>query len=160
MSALHAHRHLHPHPRGKAHHHPFLKRSARGRPPGNTAHEHRVWRGWLPPPTEAASPRIKRLWRAVHSWWPRIGSLGIYARRKIAGSIRWSEHSWGDAWDVTDAETVKENRYSDQLKDVLRWLGGAAVTARLKITRIIQGDASHKNHAHVDVDPDHEGTPP
>lgn len=164
MSKEHAHRHVHPHPRGKSHHHAFTHRATRGRPQGTTAHEHRVWRGWIAKPLESATTGIKRVWYEVHAWWPRIGSLGIYNRRKIAGSSSWSEHAWADAWDVTDAETVNNNRYSTQMREVVAYLNSSATKARLKITRVIAGilgASDHDNHAHVDVDPDHTGqTPP
>lgn len=98
------------------------------------------------------------MWQAVYMWFPRAVNLGIYNRRQIAGSSRWSEHAWADAWDVSDEESVKENRPSEYLKDIVTFLRKR--TSDLRITRLIFDDPSHQNHCHVDVDPDHEGTPP
>ena len=42
--------------------------------------------------------------------------------------------------------------------DVNRWLN--ANQGKFDITRVLWREANHYDHLHVDLDPDHSGTPP
>lgn len=152
----HSHRHLHPHPRGRRHHHPFVRK---GKRPSRFAHEHPIGISYgRQRPPSPSTRRVKRLWRAVYTWFPHAVNLGIFACRKIAGSDRFSEHAWFDAWDVASpksAKTLKPDGYLDAIVSHIRRVGDRF------ITRIIYRDGgAHESHAHVDVDPDHRGMPP
>ena len=94
--------------------------------------------------------RVKDL---VHELWtefPQLESWGIYNCRKIDGSSRWSEHSWGDAIDPHSGTT-----YMDR---AVAW--GKRNAERLHITRILWRVSGHWDHSHWDMDPDHSSTPP
>lgn len=152
MSAQHEHPHDHPHKAGRNHHHQHrhphlptpkeLKASGLG--------HHHFSKG--PAPTGTA--RVKKVWRWVYGWCPKGTTLGVWNCRKIAGSTKWSEHAWGDALDFTHPG------YPESLMPVKRAL--MARKGRFDITRVIGPDnnSAHHNHLHIDVDPDHFGTPP
>ena len=49
-------------------------------------------------------------------------------------------------------------RVMDYGDDVNRWLN--ANQGKFDITRVLWREANHYDHLHVDLDPDHSGTPP
>lgn len=153
----HAHRHNHLLPRRGGHHHRYPKRLRKGRPADKNAHPHRVtvMFGRTKPPT-TGTKRVKRVWRAIYSWFPHAASLGIFNCRRISGSSSWSQHAWADALDISSPDSLKTGRptpYLDAIVAYVRNLGPW-------ITRVIYRDGAHQNHAHIDVEPDQVGTPP
>lgn len=79
--------------------------------------------------------------------------LGTWNRRKIAGTDRWSQHAWGNAWDIG----VRDRGTGDRLYDFLRRRGDVSVVCW-------QGDGGcttyHGTHIHVAGNPRKYGTPP
>lgn len=158
MAKHHPHRHVHPHRKGSHHHHPH--RTPHPRQPSELAHHHPITKlGGRPAPPSTATSRVKAVWRFVYTWFPHAATLGIYNCRKIAGSSSWSEHAWADAWDITDHDTSasgKPSNYMDAIVAAIRHRQG-----ELHVTRVLWRDGGvHDRHAHVDLDPDHGGSPP
>lgn len=154
MAAHHDHPHAHPHPKGKHHHHWHVRHPEA---PSPRAHHHPMHRG-RPKPPRPSTARVRAVWRFVHRWFPQAASLGVYNCRKIAGSSRWSQHAWGDAWDMTTPGAVKKGTPTPALRAMVKAVRDHA--GQLHVTRVIFGDDAHQNHAHVDVDPERTGTPP
>lgn len=124
------------------------------------AHHHPITKlGGRPAPPSTATSRVKAVWRFVFTWFPQAASLGVYNCRPISGSTKWSEHAWADALDLTDPETAKTGKpspYTDQVVAAIRHRAD-----QLHVTRVLWRDGgAHDRHAHVDLDPDHSGTPP
>lgn len=93
-------------------------------------------------------------------------SLGIYNRRFIAGTTRWSQHAWGNAWDIgvaglwvpfasAGSGTAAQKRL-DEVYDYLIELRSQGVP----IGTIIWRKSAHWNHIHVEGIPKKVGTPP
>lgn len=80
--------------------------------------------------------------------------LGVYNRRPIAGTSTWSQHAWGNAWDIG----VKGPKLmGDQLVDYLRTEDRAG---RLSVGTILWQVKDHFDHVHVEGDPKKTGVPP
>jgi hypothetical protein len=106
----------------------------------------------------------------LNSRWADIGSMGIYNRRFIAGTIVWSQHAWGNAVDITspvsvarmaDGKIVRNTlnpAHMAYLDEVADWL--YANRTRLGIRVILWRRSSHWNHIHIDMYPRKDGTPP
>jgi hypothetical protein len=103
------------------------------------------------------TPPIAQLIEEVYRAFPTAYSLGTYNRRKIAGSTRWSQHSWANAEDVG----VGSLELGDS---VFRWLEQNAVRLNLRhfsgwrpgLWRI----PYHYDHLHIEGLPTKTGTPP
>lgn len=120
---------------------------------------------------------IKTVWDAVHQQFPDVCSAGTFVCKTILGSSDYSQHAWGNAWDicapggVSDSPTAQ--KYLDQ---VAKWLEQNTVSSQgggggqnLPIAQIIWrgweqlhgGDVyDHTNHIHVSGNPMFSGTPP
>jgi len=98
-----------------------------------------------------ATPRAKALVEPLWTEFPQLEYWGCYNCRRIDGSSSWSQHAWADAIDI-HAPTMS---YGDE---VFRWL--MANRGRFGITRVLWRISGHFGHLHIDLDPDHSGTPP
>lgn len=74
----------------------------------------------------------------------RLGNGGVFNCRRINGSTDpdapWSEHAWGNAWDIT----VSDKATGDRVVAYLRSAGG------LQVGRILWQVARHFDHIHVE----------
>lgn len=101
---------------------------------------------------------VLRAQREVTSRFPGVVDMGVVSRRKIAGSDppRWSQHAYGNAWDIGGPAATREAVY--------RFL--ASNRTRLGIANLCYQDrgpcnaAAHQDHVHVDFHPTRRGTPP
>jgi hypothetical protein len=105
--------------------------------------------------------------------FPAIGSMGIYNRRRIADSSSWSQHSWGNAVDITSptwmekpplyATEAEANHpqyashmaYLDEVYDLI-----VRHTLPWGVRNNLWRRHMHYNHIHVDMNPKRYGTPP
>lgn len=77
---------------------------------------------------------------------------GTYNRRKIAGSTSWSQHAWGNAWDIGCSLAEGDA--------LVRWLKAERDSGRLPIGTILWRVKDHFDHIHVEGKPKKTGTPP
>ena len=123
------------------------------------------------PAPGASSNAIQEVFSAVMRQFPRAGSAGIAVCRRISGSSSWSQHAWGNGWDIVAPGGLSESPSSQRFLDMIeKWLiqntrGGL----RLPIAQIIwRGQEQlnggsvydHFDHIHVSGDPMFSGTPP
>jgi len=123
----------------------------------------------LPSDSRKYTPQTEVLVASLNGMFPDIGSMGIYNRRKISGSLSWSQHAWGAAADITsprkvalvDGRIVRNTRnpahmrYLDEVRDFLR-----DNQAFFGIRNILWRQRNHWNHIHADFNPKQRGTPP
>jgi hypothetical protein len=84
--------------------------------------------------------------------------FGIYKRRPIANSTRWSQHSWPNALDITYGGYGNTSPEAQAALDkVHAWL--RANFSRLGIRTLLWRVKSHYDHIHVDFWPEGYGTP-
>ena len=83
-------------------------------------------------------------------------SLGIYNRRYISGTDIWSQHAWGNAWDIGVARSQRP-ALGDRVK---AWIRGEDAAGRLATGLILWNVRNHYNHLHVEGDPKKFGVPP
>lgn len=81
----------------------------------------------------------------------RMWSGGVYNRRKIAGSQTWSQHAWGNAWDVMVADLATGDRLRAWLRQNRLWLPVGTVLWRVP---------AHYDHLHIEGKPKRRGVPP
>ena len=108
-------------------------------------------------------PKIKKIRYAVVERFPTVGSLGIYNRRPIAGTSVWSQHAWGNAWDIAPPEDEKPSNMatpSKTLDEVARFLRYAKEEGLLPVGHVLWRRDAHWDHIHVCGDPHYTGTPP
>lgn len=115
---------------------------------------------------------ITPLMQAIQDAYPTVRSLGVYNRRPISGSARWSDHSWGAAWDIRppDGEPAYVNSSTkntlDQVYDtIIKWKREGRTFGPLneKIGLVLWRVRDHYNHIHVQYEPrysDRYRTPP
>ena len=85
-------------------------------------------------------------------------SLGIYNRRKIAGTTIWSQHAWGNAEDIGVARGSRGvGGPGDQLA---AWLRAERRAGRLPVGLILWRVRNHFGHLHIEGVPKMTGTPP
>lgn len=81
-----------------------------------------------------------------------LHDLGTFACRRIRGqhatSDAWSQHAWGNAWDV--------GADPDVLDDIESYLSRMRSRGTLPVGRVLRYDS----HVHVEGDPERTGTPP
>jgi hypothetical protein len=82
-----------------------------------------------------------------------LWNLGIFNCRKIAGSSSWSQHAWGNAYDIG----VKNLLMGDQVQS---YLIQQRQSKRLPIGLILWRVPDHFDHVHVEGIPKMMGTPP
>jgi hypothetical protein len=101
------------------------------------------------PPTEQAM-------NVLRAHFPGI-DFGIYNRRKISGSSRWSQHSWPNALDLYGPD--KSSSAEDQafLDEVYQFLRAHWDSLNLKVA--LWRVRNHYNHIHIDFWPSGYGTP-
>ena len=88
----------------------------------------------------------------------RLYSLGVYNRRFIAGTRIWSQHSWGNAWNVG---VRRDERHRGGAGDRLNtWLLAERRAGRLLIRLILWRIRRHFDHLHIEGAPKKRGTPP
>jgi hypothetical protein len=99
---------------------------------------------------------VKSATEARYDAWFDSGRLrqwGVYNRRYIAGTRTWSQHAWGNAWDIGIP------RMADG--DVLySWLLQQRRVGALPIGTILWRVPDHFDHIHVEGTPKQTGTPP
>lgn len=83
----------------------------------------------------------------------RLYQLGVYNRRPIAGTSTWSQHSWGNAWDIG----VKDPTTGDRVHS---YLAAKRLARALPIGTILWRVRNHFDHIHVEGVPKQTGTPP
>lgn len=104
----------------------------------------------------AATPAVAKIRAAVEQRFPEVTNLGVDSCRPIAGSSTWSQHSYGNAWDIGGPTAL--------LDEVYRWL--TLNRATLPIGGICWKDRggcdprTHQDHIHVEGRPKLDGTPP
>jgi hypothetical protein len=84
-----------------------------------------------------------------------LRNLGVYNRRKIAGSQTWSQHSWGNAWDIGVRSWSMDD--GDRL---VAWLRKERDSGQLPIGLILWRVKDHFDHIHVEGKPKWTGVPP
>ena len=133
-ATVHYHRgYTHRHRNGRRHYHPGYRHIHRTASPA----------GRLSAPAGARwGPRwALYVYNQVKARFPRVRNMGIYNRRKIAGTNRWSEHAYGNAVDIGVPNLV----YGDMVR---RYLAGNR--GRFNIRTLLWRVRSHYDHVHVD----------
>lgn len=105
---------------------------------------------------------------AVEAVYPTVRSLGVYNRRPIAGTSIWSQHSWGNAWDIRPPATDRYQVVSSTRKNTLdkvyatlvKWRKEGRTFGGKKIGTILWRVRAHYDHIHVEAAPKFTGTPP
>lgn len=100
------------------------------------------------PPATTTEP-IREAWHDVYvRWGSRVDSLGTFACRRIFGRpapAPWSEHAWGNAWDIGGPTEV--------LDQVARFLARQPYAAQVLWRRrdLVTGHAveDHDHHVHL-----------
>ena len=77
--------------------------------------------------------------------------LGQWNRRRIAGTSIWSQHAWGNAWDIGVRDPIIGDLVADYLKRNRRKLGVGTILWRVR---------NHYDHIHVEALPKRRGVPP
>lgn len=97
------------------------------------------------------TPAARQCRETVETLFPFITHVGVYKRRRIAGTSSWSQHSWANALDLHVATRqegdlvhrfLEDNREAFGIRVLLWWV------------------RDHYDHLHVDFWPKGEGTPP
>lgn len=103
------------------------------------------------------TPAMQQIKTAVEArYGSQITNMGVYNRRPIAGTSKWSQHAWGNAWDIGGSPTT--------LAAVYNYL--AANRATLGIGTLCYkhfgpcSAAAHQDHIHVEPAIVKTGTPP
>lgn len=128
----------------------------------------------LPSDPRKYTAPLERAVLDLNRQFPDVASMGIYNRRPIAGTSTWSQHSWGNAVDITSpvsvarmkngplaGQVIRDTRNPEHmayLDRVNRWLDGNRY--RLGIRVKLWRTTSHWNHIHIDMYPRQYGTPP
>jgi hypothetical protein len=110
---------------------------------------------------------------ALNAAFPTAGSMGIYNRRYISGTTTWTQHSWGNAVDITSpawmlkpplyasAAEAALPKYADHMAymdRVNQWIMTNAYKYHVRYRAWRR--YMHYNHIHVDFNPKQYGTPP
>jgi hypothetical protein len=103
-----------------------------------------------PAVTEISAALFDRFAGLVVSW-------GIYNRRPIAGTLTWSQHSWGNAEDISNAAGTSR---MSTLDSVYRWMVAERSAGRLPLGTILWRVRDHYDHIHYEGLPKQFGTPP
>jgi hypothetical protein len=99
----------------------------------------------------SATPAIRAVWAAVYDRWPRaVSSAGVTVCKQIEGSSTWSQHSWGNAWDITGTTTTL-----DRVAAFLR-----SADLRPVVAQVLWRVPDHYGHIHVSGRPMFSGVPP
>lgn len=126
----------------------------------------------LPTDPRKYTDATKRAVQWLNARFPPVASLGIYNRRKIAGSSTWSQHSWGNAIDITSPSWMEkpslyappsaesDPRYADHFAYLDRVAAFLRNTEELAARNVLWRRYMHRNHIHVDFYPRMTGTPP
>lgn len=81
-----------------------------------------------------------------------LWSGGIYNRRYIAGTKTWSQHAYGNAYDIM----VKNKEIGDKVFDYLMKMK----TNGVKIGTVLWQVPAHYDHLHIEPARKRRGTPP
>ncbi len=85
-------------------------------------------------------------------------SLGIYNRRLKRSLTGWSQHAWGNAWDVG---VLLGHRGPDGAGSRLAaWLHTEQHAGRLPVGGVLWRVPNHHSHLHIEGAPEQTGTPP
>ena len=87
-----------------------------------------------------------------------IIGIGQYNRRKISGTNKWSEHSWGNGLDLHVSVGTADPVEKANGDTIAGWLGDHAV--ELGVRNVLWWRKNHFDHIHVDFYPRGEGIPP
>lgn len=100
--------------------------------------------------------QIKQVTESRYDTWFDSGRLrqwGVYNRRYIAGTRTWSQHAWGNAWDIGIPRLADGDV-------VAAWLIAQRRAGTLPIGTILWRVPDHFDHIHVEGSPKQTGTPP
>lgn len=93
-------------------------------------------------------------------------NLGVYNRRYIRGTTNWSQHSWGNAWDIGVVGLwvpwVGWGKGSDgqkKLDEIYNYLISLR-NSGVPVGTILWRRRDHYNHIHVEAVPKKMGIPP
>lgn len=108
-------------------------------------------------PAGATEP-IRVIWREVaERWGSQVSSAGVFCCKRIgnacgnvSGSATFSQHAWGNAWDITGPTSV--------LNVVAGFLRSAAM--RPYVAQVFWQVPGHYGHIHVSGRPMFTGVPP
>jgi len=111
-------------------------------------------------PDTVGNRAIDKIHGALWSWRPKLNSWGICARRKIAGTTTWSQHSpWprGPNGKGSNAEDVQARTMAegDAVAAKLRRLKQDGLPVGLILWRV----PSHYDHVHYQGEPERTGQP-
>jgi hypothetical protein len=99
------------------------------------------------------TPSLAQIKRITESAWAQdfdngtYRQWGVYNRRVIAGTSIWSQHAWGNAWDIGCSGVA-----GDRLAGWFR--------AELSVGTILWRVKDHFDHIHVEGLPKRTGIPP
>lgn len=103
------------------------------------------------------SDNMREVYDAIEEYFPHA-RMGVYKRRKIAGTNRWSQHSWANAIDVYASGVAGQQPIYDMLTSPTKPEGGVDVKevfARLQAVLIRAGyDLGNFTPYLPDGDPD------
>jgi hypothetical protein len=102
-----------------------------------------------PTPPSGVTPPIRKAWADVYArWGAQVSNLGTFACRRIFGRpapAPWSEHAWGNAWDIGGSTAV--------LSAVARYLAQQPYAAQVlwQGRDLVTGASveDHYNHVHI-----------
>lgn len=109
------------------------------------------------------TPQIETIRAAVTARFPRAVDGGIDSCRKVAGSSRWSQHAYGNAWDIFGPGRTATRPDKNYLDSIYWFLNNNR--AALQIDELIWehrgggSAAAHQDHIHVSAKPKQTGTP-
>lgn len=105
------------------------------------------------------TPNAEKTQRLLKEFFPEL-RYGVYSRRRIRRSWRWSQHSWPNALDLFFTSNAGDSSAAHQAQlDVVH----AFLVARKKqlgINNILWRVRDHDDHIHIDFWPAGTGTPP
>jgi hypothetical protein len=91
-----------------------------------------------------------------------VNHIGTYVCRKIAGSLVWSQHSFGNAIDITsiNGASIKDDWSNDNDKG--KYLRAAAETACNHFSNVLtpEYNKAHEDHFHLDNGPRYSSCDP
>ena len=99
-------------------------------------------------PIRAAQQEVARLFPGAQSW-------GVQHCRKVAGSSKWSQHAYGNAWDIGGSKALLDEVY-DHLNRNRRRLSLSVICWE---SRGPCNAAAHADHIHIAGAPRMSGIP-
>jgi hypothetical protein len=110
------------------------------------------------------TPAIDKIYGTVVNRFRGVENWGIYSCRRIAGSSRWSQHAFKNAWDIHHGTLMGEiadflvKNYD--ILDVAEVIYNRRIWTRSEGWRTYSGSNPHTDHIHVSGFPLATGVPP